>query len=100
MAEWEDLLQDGMIVDCSSISVNYTANGLATVSFLVYTLREDGVPYDTDGPGFELCIGGTTFNGWITAMELSPNSEIELHEWRCTATCIGCKGQPCNAGCQ
>lgn len=99
MAEWDDLLQDGMLVDCSTIAVSYAANGLATVSFMVYTPRADGPPYSPTGPGFELCIGGVTFKGWITQMSLSPNSEIELFEWRVTATAIGCKEEPCNAGC-
>lgn len=100
MAEWSDLLQDGMLVDCSTISLSYPPRGLATVSFMVYTETADDLPYSPTGPGFELCIGGVTFKGWITQMSLSPNSEIELQEWRITATAIGCKKEPCNAGCQ
>ena len=97
--DWSDILQDGIVMDCSTLSISYAVNGLATVSFTVYTPRADGPPYDPSGPGFEICIGGTTFNGWINEMSLSPNSEIEFFEWRVTATAIGCKKGPCNDGC-
>jgi hypothetical protein len=96
--DWSEYLVDGMIVDCSTISINYSAYGLATVTFTVY-VPKGNVPYDEDGPGFELCIGGVTFFGWVTSMDLSPNSDLDLNEWKVTATAIGCKKGPCNEGC-
>lgn len=96
----QDLLQDDMIVDCSSISISYAPTGLATISFTVFTLRSGGVPYDTDGPGFEMCIGGVTFNGWINSMELNANSDAaDFFEWKVSAVAIGCKKDPCSSGC-
>lgn len=97
--DWSDILVDGMVMDCSTISINFAVNGLATVSFTVYTPRADGTPYDSDGPGFEICVGGTTVKGWINEMSLSPSNELEFFEWKVTATGIGCKGAPCSEGC-
>jgi hypothetical protein len=100
MAEdWSDILIDGMIMDCSTISVNYATNGLATISFTVYTPQADGVPYDSDGPGFNMCIGGVQFTGWITEMRLSPSNELEFFEWSVSAQGIGCKSSDCSQGC-
>ena len=95
-----DLLLDGMIVDCSTISVAFSANGLATVTFTAYTPRGTGPPYSSDGPGFELCIGGTNFKGWINSMSLNGAAEVaDYLEWKVSAISVGCKNVPCNEGC-
>lgn len=100
MANVDDLLLDGMIVDCSSIAVSYTPNGLASITFTAFTPRSAGTPYDPDGPGFNLCIGGVTFDGWINDMSLNGSSDAaDYFEWRVSATAIGCKKGPCNQGC-
>lgn len=74
MDEWEDLI-DGEIFDCSSLSISYQTNGLAQISFTVYRPKENGIPYEPGGPGFELCAGGINFTGWVNDQTLVPSSE-------------------------
>jgi hypothetical protein len=100
MTEVSDLLLDNMIVDCASISISYAANGLASVTFTAFTPKEAGPPYDPDGPGFNLCIGGVTFDGWINDMSLNASSDLaDYLEWRVTAVAVGCRKEPCSQGC-
>lgn len=97
--EWSELIE-GEVLDCSSISISYQANGLAQVSFTVFRPEENGPPYSTGGPGFELCAGGVQFKGWVTQQTMNPSADIDFIEWQVSAIAIGCKNEDgCGAEC-
>jgi hypothetical protein len=78
--------------DCSTLQINYAANGLASISFTVYRPKADGAPYSGGDAGFEVDAGGTHFKGFVLEQTLVPASDILMNEWRVTAVAIGCKG--------
>lgn len=88
MANWDSVLVDGMVVDCSTISISYAANGLATLSVTVYTKSQ--TPYSGNA-GLDLSLGGVRFVGWVTQIALVPSSDLELAEWKVSAVGIGQK---------
>ncbi len=95
-----DPTTDNEFFDCSSLSISYAANGLATISFTIYRPKEDGPPYTSES-GFEISAGGVTFKGYVLEQSLVPASEIEYNEWRVTAIAIGCKsGKQLTTSCQ
>jgi hypothetical protein len=77
--------------DCSSLSISFARNGLASISFTVFRPKDAGPPYTTGGPGFEIDAGGTHFKGYVMGQDLIPASDILMNEWRVTAVAIGCK---------
>jgi hypothetical protein len=83
----EDFVE-GMIVDCSTISIQYAVNGIATVSFVVYT-EADTQPYSNNSGVFDFDIAGVHFQGYVNNMDLSPAVDSEYSEWKVTATAVG-----------
>jgi hypothetical protein len=84
-------MADESFLDCSTLSISYQSNGLASISFTVYTKRGDGAPYIPGGPGLELRAGGIQFKGFILEQSLAPASETDFDEYRVSAIAIGQK---------
>jgi hypothetical protein len=95
----EIVQDDGEIFDCSSLSIAYAANGLATISFVVYRDKIDGSPYSGGNASFTINAGGVEFKGYVIDQSLIPASDIKKNEWRVTAIAIGCKGSGLPATC-
>ena len=71
-----------MILDCGTLSISYAVNGLATLSFTVYT--SDTTPPYTEA--ISLSIGNKTFTGYVTGMDMVAASDTVFNEWKVTAT--------------
>lgn len=78
-------------LDCSTLSISYQPNGLASISMTIYTKQGDGAPYVPGGPGLELTAGGIRFKGFILEQSLAPASETDYDEYRVSAIAIGQK---------
>ena len=68
---------DGFFLDCSTLSISYQPNGLASISMTLYSLTGSDLPYGPGGPGFNLIAGGVQFKGFILEQSLAPNSELD-----------------------
>lgn len=80
-------------MDCTTLSISYQANGLASISVTIYSKTGDDLPYKLGGPGFQLTAGGVLFKGFIMEQSLAPNSDLESSwiEWRLSAIALGKK---------
>ena len=79
-------------LDCATISIQYQATGLATVSFtVVSTEQEPGVlPPVRDYT--QLTFGGIDFKGFVTQLDsgIIPGSLPNVFEHRFSLTMTGC----------
>jgi len=78
-------------IDCATISIQYSSNGLATVSFTV--VSTEPVPGVTPPRDFtQLTFGNVDFKGWITSLETTiiPASIPTVFEHKFTNTMTGC----------
>lgn len=78
-------------IDCSTISISYDCNGLATVSFtVVSTEQEPGVNPPRDYT--QHTFGGVNFKGFITQVDSSiiPASVPTVWEHRISLFATGC----------
>jgi hypothetical protein len=78
-------------LDCSTLSINYQANGLATVSFTVVSTHQ--VPGVTPPRNYtELTFGGVDFKGYLSEVQSSviPASIPTVFEHRMTLLSTGC----------
>lgn len=97
-ADWAAI--DGEVLDCSTLSISYQSNGLASISFSIYKKIEDGVPFNTGSAGLDMCAGGVRFKGLITDQSLVPSTEMaNANEWKVTAIAIGCRDPDCGSPC-
>jgi hypothetical protein len=87
-------------MDCSTLNISYAANGLASISFTIYTPKTSGAPYVPGGPGLEINAGGVTFKGFVLEQSLVPASEVEYNEFKVSAIALGTKtGAGLSANC-
>ena len=78
-------------IDCSTISIAYQANGLASVSFtVVSTENVPGVSPVRDYT--DLTFGGVNLKGFVTSLttQIIPGSIPTVFEHRFTETMTGC----------
>ena len=78
-------------IDCSTLSINYQANGLATVSFTVVSTEQ--VPGVNPPRNYtDLTFGGVNFKGFLTEVVsgVIPASIPTVFEHRLTLICTGC----------
>lgn len=87
-------------MDCSTLSISYQSNGLASISFTIYTPRTSSAPYVPGGPGLEINAGGVTFKGFVLEQSLVPASEVLYLEWKISGIALGTKtGAQLSANC-
>lgn len=80
------------IMDCSSLTISYQPNGLATIGYTLYKARGSAPPYQLNGGGrLDLQAGGNKFIGWITSVQPSPQFDVDADEYKISAFGIGCK---------
>jgi hypothetical protein len=84
-------MADESFLDCSTLSISYQANGLASISMTIYSKAGTGVPYSPGGPGLELTAGGIIFKGFIMEQSLASASDTDYDEYKVTAIAIGKK---------
>ena len=85
------MAEDFEFIDCSTISISYQVNGLATVSFTVVSTQD--VPGVTPPRDYtQLTFGGVDFKGFVTQLDTTiiPASIPTVFEHKFTLTMTGC----------
>jgi hypothetical protein len=78
-------------LDCSTLSISYAQNGLATVSMTV--VSTEPVPGINPPRVFtELTFGGVDFKGWVTQLDTNiiPASIPVVYEHKFSLVMVGC----------
>ncbi len=65
-------------IDCSSLSINYSARGDVTLNFTI--ISDQGLLSDYN----TLVFGGITYTGWITSVNVSDIEFTHIQQYQTT----------------